>query len=264
MSKNTSIKVCGESFDTGVRVVLWDEPDGLNFYPARKFHARDWGLEEARKKIKAFYIHHSVTFTAHSTFRGLKARGLSCNLMIDDDIDPETGAATIYQMLDIKDGGWSQGGVHNHNGAGVEICYYPDSWRKPSRYSSYNRKRFGVHKHPVVSDTIHGHHFKKCWGPTAAQVKACNHLAAAYCLAFPDLPRAFPRDDDGKLISTVVPMEKRVGLLHHYHVKRGKVDAMGFPTDQSEKDINELVRKAELDSNLRRDNVIDTLKKSGE
>jgi len=259
MSKNTSIIVAGVGFDTGIRVILWDEPEGLSFYPKRRFHARDWDLEECRKHIKSFYIHHSVTYTAHSTFRGLMARGLSCNFMIDDDIDPETGCATIYQHLDVKDGGWSQGGVHNHDGAGVEICYYPDAWTKPDRYSAFNRKRLGVHQHPVVSDTIHGHNFKQCYGPTDAQVKACNRLAAAYCLAFPDMPRTFPRDANGKLISTVIPNDKRAGLMHHFNVKRGKIDAMGYPTDQSEKDINNLVRKAELDQNRRRDGVISAL-----
>ena len=180
--------------------------------------------------------------------------------MIDDDIDPETGCATIYQCLDVKDGAYSQGGVHNNDGAGVEICYYPDAWTKPDRYSAYNRKRFGVNQHPIVSDTIHGHSFKKCYGPTEAQVKSCNRLAAAYCLAFPNIPRKFPRDD-GKFISTVVPIEDRVGLLHHFNIKRGKVDAMGYPTDQSEKDINELIRDAELDQNRRRSGVISALKR---
>jgi hypothetical protein len=259
MTKNTCIIVGGKEFDTGIRVVLWNEEEGLSFYPNRKFHARDWDLEECRKHIKAFYIHHSVTYTAHSTFRGLMARGLSCNFMIDDDIDPETGCATIYQHLDVKDGGWSQGGVHNHDGAGVEICYYPDAWTTPDRYSAFNRKRFGVHQHPVVSDTIHGHKFNKCYGPTDAQVKACNRLAAAYCLAFPDMPRTFPRDVDGKFISTVLPDDKRVGLMHHFNVKRGKIDAMGYPTDQAEKDINKLVHEAELDQNRRRSGVISAL-----
>lgn len=261
MSKNTSIKVCGVEFDTGIRVVLWDEEEGFSFYPFKKFHARNWTLDEARKKINAFYIHHSVTFTASSMYGGLKAQGLSVNFMIDDDEDPETGCATIYQCLDVKDGGWSQGGIYNHNGAGVELSYYPDSWTKPDRYSAYNRKRFGVPMHPIVSDTIHGHKFKECYGPTEAQVKACNRLAAAYCLAFPDMPRSFPRNDKGEFISTVVSDDKAKGLLHHFNVKRGKVDAMGYPTDQSEKDINKLIKEAELDANRRRSSVVSVLNK---
>lgn len=259
--KNTSIKVGGESFDTGIRVVLWDEPEGLSFYPKRKFHARNWDLETCRKHIKSFYIHHSVTYRAHSTFAALNARGLSCNFQIDDDEDPETGCATIYQHLDVKDGGWTQGGIHNHDGAGVEICYYPDAWTKPDRYSAFNRKRFGVPMHPVTEDRIHNHHFKKVYGPTPAQVKACERLAAAYCLAFPDIPRSFPRDKDGKFISGVVQMEQRKGLLHHFNVKRGKVDAMGFPHDEFEKNVKTLVREAELENNRSFNGILKALKK---
>lgn len=245
--KNTSIRVAGQEFNTGIRVILWDEPEGLSFYPSGKFNAKSWNLQKIRKELKSFHIHHSVTYTAHSTFRGLKSRGLSCNFLIDDDVDPETGCATIYQCLDVKDLGFSQGGVHNHDGAGVEICYYPDAWTSAKRYSAFNRKRFGVCSHPVIkNETIHNHTFSKVWGPTEAQVKACNRLAAAYCLALPDIPVRFPRDQDGNFISTVIPMEQRQGLLHHFNIRRGKIDAMGFPTDESEKEINRLIGELKL------------------
>ncbi len=244
--ENTSIVVCGKKFDTGVRVVLWNDESGLSFYPGGPFSKggyteRNVNLNELRGLINAFYIHHSVTYTAHSMFRGLKARNLSCNFMIDDDVNEDTGCATIYQLLDVKEAGWTQGGVYNRNGSGVELAYYPDAWAKPNRYSKAKQKKWGVQPHDVVSDTIHGHKFKKVFAPTEQQVKACIHLIYGYSKAFPDLELTFPRDANGKFISTVAPEGQRKGIMHHFNVKRGKVDAMGFPTNFVELEVNKLV-----------------------
>jgi hypothetical protein len=258
--KNTKIMVGGVGFDTGIRVILWDEPEGLSFYPYKKFHARNWNLKKCRQNLKAFYIHHTVTYRAHSTFAGLNARGLSCVFQIDDDVDPETGCATIYQHLDVKEGAFTQGGIHNHDGAGVEICYYPDGWTKPARYSAFNRKRFGVPDHPIVKDTIHNHTFNKAHGPTEAQVKACERLAAAYCVALPDIPVSIPRDANGKFISTVLPKDQRTGLLNHFHLKRGKMDAMGFPHDEFEKNVQNLVEEMKNSRKSFLDRVFSVLK----
>lgn len=244
MSKNTSIVAAGKLFDAGCRVVLWDEEQGLSFYPGGawskgRYSARELELDELRKKITGFYIHHSVTYFAESTFRVLKARNLSCVFIIDDDIN-EDGCSTIYQCLDCKDGGWSQGGEHNRLGAGVEISYYPDAWDHPNRYSEAKIKKWGVQPHEIKTDVIHGHTFKKVFAPTDAQIKACTHLIYAYLKAFPDLKQSFPRAEDGSFISTIVPEEERIGLLQHFSIRRDKIDAMGFPTDQVEKDVESL------------------------
>ena len=100
--------------------------------------------------------------------------------------------------------------------------------------------------HTITSDVIHGHKFSKVYAPTDAQVKATLHLAYAYMKAFPNIKPEFPRDNDGKLITTIVPMEKRNGLLHHYHVKRSKIDAMGFPTDKFEADLKDMLEQDKL------------------
>ncbi|MHA2426430.1 MAG: N-acetylmuramoyl-L-alanine amidase [Candidatus Hermodarchaeia archaeon] len=240
--ENTSIVIAGKKFDAGCRVILWNEEAGLSFYPKGKgYTAYNQNFKQVQQRIKALYIHHTVTFRAHSTFGGLQGRGLSCVFLIDDDINEDTGCATIYQCLDVKEGAYTQGGRHNHDGAGIEICYYPDAWTQPPRYSAYNRKRFGVPDHEIKSDVVHGHKFSKCYGPTEAQVKACQHLACAYLKAFPHIQPEFPRDENGELITTVVPLERRHGLLHHYHIKRSKIDAMGFPTDQFEADVKAML-----------------------
>lgn len=260
MNKNTNIIVCGQKFDTGVRVVLWSEEEGMSLYPYGKFHARNWSLKEAQKHIKSLYFHHSVTYFAESTFRGLKARGLSCNFVIDDNIDPDTGCSTIYQLLDVKDGGYSQGGIHNHDGAGIEVSFYPDAWDHPNRYNEYNIKKWGVQKHKVVEDTIHGHKFSKVFAPTDAQVEACIKLAGAYLQAFPDIKPEFPRDDNGDFISTTVASDKRNGLMHHFNVKRSKIDTMGFPTDYVEQEVKKILFTKKK-SPLTRGSIIALLKK---
>ncbi len=233
-----NIIVAGQKFDTGTRVILWNEERGMSFYPYGKFGKRDISIQELRKKINSFVIHHSVTYFAESTFRVLKARGLSVNFIIDDDVN-DNGCATIYQCLDVKDYGFSQGS-HNRRGAGVEISYMPDAWDHPNRYNEYNIKKWGVQNHALIPDKIHGMNFKKVFAPTAAQVKACIKLIHGYSKAFPDLKLSFPRDDEGEFISTTPSKEKMVGLLHHFNITKRKIDAMGFPTDAVEFEVKKL------------------------
>lgn len=246
---NTSIVVAGQKFDCGCRVILWDEQEGMSFYPAKyTFVPRNLSLSELRKIINAFYIHHSVTYFAHSTFQVLKERKLSCNFIIDDDINEDTGCSTIYQCLDVKDYGYSQGGEYNKNGSGVEISYYPDAWDHPNRYSTYYKNKFGVKDHKVISDQVQGHKFSKAFAPTDAQVKACIHLISGYKKAFPDLELKFPRDETGKFLSKTVENDKRHGLLHHFNIRTDKIDALGFPTDYVEQVVNEMDQIEKLKS----------------
>jgi hypothetical protein len=239
MAENTSIIVAGNGFDCGCRVVLWNEEGGLSFYPTKKFVSRNFSLAQLRAKINSFYIHHTVSYLAYSTFGGLKARGLSVNFLIDDDVN-EDGCATIYQALDVKDAAYSQGGTYNHNGSGCEVCYFPDAWDHPDRYSEYNRKKWGVQEHKIVSDKVNGYVFKKVFAPTDAQVKACICLISGYKKAFPDLVLKFPRDENGVFLSKTVNETKKYGLLHHFNVTNRKIDALGFPTDYVEQEVNRI------------------------
>ena len=77
------------------------------------------------------------------------------------------------------------------------------------------------------------------FAPTDAQVKACIHLISGYKKAFPDLELKFPRDD-GEFLSKTVEENKKIGLLHHFNATRRKVDALGFPTDYVEKEVNRM------------------------
>jgi hypothetical protein len=138
-----------KSFDIGCRVVKWDEPDGFNFIPKGKYNKRDISFEELSTQMKQFCVHWSVTYRASHMFNGLNARNLSCNFMIDDDVN-DNGYATIYQCLPILYAGWSQGGVYNNMGPGVEISYMPQAWER-DMYTTLNQKKWNVPSHGTVS-----------------------------------------------------------------------------------------------------------------
>lgn len=228
--ENYSIIAAGVKFEIGCRVVLWDEPGGLNLYKG-KYGARNVDLNQLRKDVNSFIIHHSVTWRAKDTYNGLLGRGLSVNFIIDDD--EKDGIATIYQCLDIKDAGYSHKPL-NFNGPGVEICYQPTYWLTPDAYSDANQLKHKVPSHPIIEDKIHGQKFK-AFGPTSAQVNACVALAYGISQAFPAIKMEFPKDSNGDIIKTTVPNPS--GLLHHYNLTQQKIDALGFPSEEFEEKL---------------------------
>lgn len=222
--ENRSIVAAGVKFDIGSRVVLWDEPKGLSFYKrGLKYVVRNNTLDELQSVIDCFVLHHAVSYTAKTTYNVLIGRGLSVNFIIDDDnVD---GVATVYQCLDIKDYGQSQGHL-NDNGPGVEIAYIPTAWSTPNAYSELNQKKMGVQPHEIVQDTIHGQNFK-VFAPTAAQTNAVAALSWGICSLF-NIPGEFPKDKDGNFIKGVVNLNNYRGLLNHFNVTRNKIDAAGL------------------------------------
>ena len=235
MVSNTNIIAGGERFDIGCRVVLWDEPNGLSFYKKSNLVKRDLSLKELQKYIKCFVVHHSVTYRAQHMYAGLNARGLSCNFMIDDDINDD-GFATIYQCADIKDYCWTHKPL-NSKGPGVEISYMPDAWSNPNRYSLNNLKKYKVESHSVLEDKIHGRNFK-VFAPTEAQIKSCIALLWGFSEFFPDVLSTFPQDADGNVIKTIVPNPN--GFLAHFHITARKIDPMGFPFKRVEEEVKKL------------------------
>lgn len=232
MSMNTSIVAAGQKVDIGSRVVLWDEPDGLSFYKyGVKYGKRDG--KTAEKEIDSFIFHHSVTYTAKQTYNALIGRNLSVNFIIaDDNIE---GAATIYQCLDIKDFGQSQG-EFNRRGPGVEISYLPEAWSRPNAYSEHNRKRFGCEPHDVVQDIVHGTTLK-VYAPSAAQIEAVINLTVGICQLYPAVDSHFPKGPDGKAARTIVKNPK--GLLAHSMITRNKIDPSGFPFEYVEQTVTQ-------------------------
>lgn len=231
---NTSIVAAGIPFDIGCRVVLWDEPGGMSFYKGKKYSGRNVDLVELRNHTKCFVIHHADTYTAKQTYASLIGRGLSVNFIIDDDsVD---GVSTIYQCLDIKDGGWSQAPL-NQRGPGVEISYRPLASTMAQAYSVANQVKHGVQPHSIEDDVIHGVKLR-VFPPSEPQVNACIAMLWGFSELFPDVPPEFPKDAAGNVPKTVVANAAAYeGFLAHFHVTRGKIDPSGFPFDYVENEV---------------------------
>lgn len=255
MKKNTSIVACGKTFDIGRRVVLWDEPGGLNHYlentvavsnvdrktgklikstiSGKRYTSRNIKFETLQNILCNFTVHHSVTYRAAETYNGLhNGRKLSVNFIIDDDKN-----ATIYQCLDIKDIGWSQGEC-NGSGPGVEICYHPEAWQNPSAYSEAIQTKYKVQPHEISNEVIHNQKFK-VFKPTDEQIESLCALLWGYCELFPNIKPKFPKDEKGHIKTTIKNPAKYSGLLGHFHITRNKIDPMGIDFKYVEKSIED-------------------------
>jgi hypothetical protein len=234
MSNNKIWATFTDSFDIGCRVVKWDEPDGLNFIPQGKYNKRDLSKYELSPLMKQFTVHWSVTYRAKHMYSGLNARGLSCNFMIDDD--DVNGYATIYQNLPIMYGGWSQGGVHNNMGPGVEISYMPQAWEK-DMYTPWAQNRWKVQPHETVRAPVHGTTLK-VFLPTKAQMASLLQLMWGFVELFPHVPAKFPRTVQGFHSTTkLADPTQHTGFVSHYHLKREKIDTAGLDMEKIEEEV---------------------------
>lgn len=223
-----------KSFDIGCPVIKWDE--GFSFIPRRKFNKRDISFNQLSHQITQFCVHYSVTYRASHMFNGLNARGLSCNFMIDDDINDQ-GYATIYQCLPIMYAGWSQGGGFNNLGPGVEISYMPQAWER-DMYTTALQKKWNVQPHDSIISAIHGTKLKVHL-PTKAQIASLIQLMWGFSELFPNVPAKFPKNPQGFPITTKLDHpEKYTGFVNHFHLKREKLDAFGLDMEMLENEIN--------------------------
>ena len=155
---NTSIVICGQKYDIGTRVVLWDESKGLNGYSQNKsviteedrktgkkttktISGRRYGnrtlfkldLPGLQKIVTQFFLHHSGLYHSDTTFNVLhNERKLSVHFILDDD-------GTLYQTLDLVECAW-HGGKSNKCSVGIEIDSRAMANQKPDAYSEYNQK----------------------------------------------------------------------------------------------------------------------------
>jgi hypothetical protein len=221
--------------DITVPVVTWDDPKGLSFVKNKRYNDfSKMKSEDLKSQIQQFCIHYSVTWDAKSMHSGLNARRLSCNFMIDDD--NVNGFATIYQNLPLCYGGYSQGGVYNTIGRGVEIAYMPQAWENPKLYENRGRK-----DHPIVQGKVHGTTLK-VFVPTEAQMKSLSKLCMGMCILC-DIPPEFPRVNDDYDYTVTKNADKFSGLVNHYNVSRGKVDTVGLDLKRIERDLAFSIRK---------------------
>lgn len=258
---STSIVAAGESFDIGHKVILWDGKGGLSHYLENKVEtrvqdrktgkekvnvisgkrytprAKTMSIDELRKEVINMTFHHAATWRAKDAYEGMhNSRKLSAHFLIDDDEE-----ATIYQCLDIRDIGWTQG-VANKSGPGVEIAWQPAAWDMPDAYSEARRARHKVPEHVVKYDTVHGSKMK-AFAPTDAQVEAAIALAWGFCELFPGTPARFPRDKDGAISKTVIKdPQAHNGFLCHFNIDRGKIDPLAFPLKYLEDEVDKRMK----------------------
>lgn len=237
----TSIFACDKSVDINVPVIKWDESGGFSFYGSNSFSRRNISFDDLSNRIHQFTSHWSVTYRAKNTFTGLKDRNLSVNFIIDDDCD-NNGYATIYQCLDIKDIGWSQGGVYNGFGSGVEISYQPEAWDKPNLYSSDNQNKYHVPNHDIGMGKVHGTQLK-VFLPTKAQTNSLKALIFGYCSLFPKVLSSFPKNNDASYNYNVIPnITEYYGLLNHYNFTKEKIDTAGLDLADIEHNVIKMLK----------------------
>jgi N-acetyl-anhydromuramyl-L-alanine amidase AmpD len=244
---DTSIVVCGERFDIGTKVVLWDDKGGLNAYDRSKFTwkttSRKTGKEKTRvvkgarfskrgralpniSKLKTmvtqFFLHHSGLYRSKTTFSVLhKERGLSCHFILDDN-------GTIFQTLDLREKAW-HGGVCNPMSIGIEIDSRASAGKYPNAYNSKAQKKYGVGPRKKRKDKIHS---QKLLGYeyNDAQYAALIKLTLGLVKIFPIIRDnlSFPEKDSKVVKGKISNPTKHKGLICHFHASRNKIDPISF------------------------------------
>lgn len=205
--------VCdGKKVPIDANVVSFDENHKISFAHQKK---RTYSKRKPGRKIGAIITHWDVTKGPISTFKVLRAVGLSSHFCIAVD-------GTIYQYADTKD-------ITRHCGRlnswtiGIDI-----NSRVYAKYSDWYEQK-GHGKRPLMVAKYHKRK-KEILGYYPAQIEAYNKLIRVLC-DFYDIPREAPVDEDGKLITTVYPELKKKkweGVANHYNLTRKKWDTAGF------------------------------------
>jgi hypothetical protein len=251
---NTSIVICGQKFDIGTRVVLWNEKNGLNGYDqskvvvyeedrktgkkiAKTISGKRYGSRTLQKLnlsglqnvVTQFFLHHSGLYHSSTTFNVLhNERKLSVHFILDDD-------GTLYQTLDLVECAW-HGGKNNKCSVGIEIDSRAMANQKPDAYDEYNQKKYNVLPRNKVLDNIHGNWITG-YDYNDNQYKTLIRLGKVLMEAFPKMNKNvsgtmvadFPRDSDGKIEKKmIINPTSHCGFICHYHVSENKVDPISF------------------------------------
>lgn len=254
MSYNTSIVVCGKKYDIGTKVILWDEPGGLNSYDeskittsttdratgkivktvilGKRYSSRfttdsNPSLEKLQTIVKQFFLHHSGLYHSKQTFDVLhKERKLSVQFILDND-------GTLYQCLDLKEKAY-HGGKNNAYSIGIEIDSKADSNKYPDAYDEYHCKKFNLLPQEKCIDKIHGSNFHGyCY--TDKQYDALVCLMNGLLEIFPLIAKNpdFPRNTDGSFNKNVLkdPINY-CGFICHLNTDSGKWDPVCLDRDR--------------------------------
>jgi len=259
---NTSIVVCGQKFDIGTRVVLWNEPNGLNGYDTstvtiktqdrktgktvtttisgKRYSSRNWigtpDLTKLQKIITQFFLHHSGLYRAQSTFQVLhNDRKLSVHFILDDD-------GVIYQTLDLREKAW-HGGGNNPVSVGIEIDSRAHANRFPDAYDDTHQLRYRVGPRrkrldKVNGDLLMGYEYNE--KQYAALIRLGMGLKKVFPLMSVNGKCDFPRTKTGAVIKSALskPLDHK-GFICHYNNNSGKNDPICFDHERFVRAVNE-------------------------
>jgi N-acetyl-anhydromuramyl-L-alanine amidase AmpD len=217
------IMVFGRPVPAGTRVVLWNDPDGLDAYRGGHYGQRPAGAGSVTQVI----LHYDVAGTSRNCQRILDKRGLSCHFLVDLD-------GTVYQTLDCKERAWHAGEA-NDRSVGIEIANigaYPDR-TVIDRWYIADERGIRVALPPPLRDDLAGYvarparpepvrgeiHGRTLWQYdfTEAQYAALARLLAALSRSLA-IPATTPAS------RTVLPDASSPGYLGHFHLTKRKVD----------------------------------------
>jgi N-acetyl-anhydromuramyl-L-alanine amidase AmpD len=201
-----------------------------------------WPLALLQDKVDQFVLHYDVAGTSRTCFKVLHdMRGLSVHFMLDLD-------GTLYQTCDLKERAY-HATRSNPRSVGIEIAnmgaytnpFALKEWYRtdddgrtvitiPPRFGDGGIRDKSVVLRPdrdemVVGD-VHGTSYRQ-YDLTPQQYDTLTKLTAALGTVLPRITVDYPRDVDGKLVTTVLTDDAwrdYTGILGHYHVQRGKQD----------------------------------------
>jgi N-acetyl-anhydromuramyl-L-alanine amidase AmpD len=209
---------------------------------AAQVRAEGWSLPLLQEHVDQFVVHYDVCGTSSRCFKVLQdMRGLSVHFMLDLD-------GTIYQTLDLKERAW-HAGTANDRSVGIEIANmgaYPnnnvlDKWYAkddsgrtyvtfPEGFGETGIRTPGFVARPARNDPVFGEiqgTVLRQYDLTDEQYDALVKLTATLCRVLPRIAPDYPRDDEGKLRTSVLTdeeMESFSGIIGHWHVINVKVD----------------------------------------
>lgn len=251
---NTSIVICGEKYNIGTRVVLWNEKNGLNGYDMSKYSTENQDRKTGKdvvttvkgkrysqrsvikkvdrnwvnKYVTQFFLHHSGLYHSADTYDVLhKQRGLSVHFILDDD-------GTLYQTLDVREKAWHGGGC-NKTSVGIEIDSRASVTKCPNAYDQAHQKKYRVGPRKIIVDNIHGVNIRG-YDYSDGQYNALIKLGKVLCDQL-DIPKDFPRSN-GKIIKGIIKdFSKYKGIMCHYNITENKIDPISLDYDRFLKGI---------------------------
>lgn len=206
-----------------------------------------WDLPTLQKCVDQFVLHYDVCGVSRQCFRVLHdIRGLSVHFMIDID-------GTIYQTLDLQERAF-HATTSNDRSVGVEIAnmgaysdrernpfaqwYAPDpdhpqGWPRitiPPHLGDGGIRTPGFIGRPARPDPVRGQVQGReltQYDFTPEQYDSLIRLTAALSRVFPNMPLDYPRDAEGRLVTTKLDedsLRRFQGVIGHFHIQEDKVD----------------------------------------